>query len=106
MMRRCLLLALLLAGCAAKVGDPCETSTDCGRDLQCDLSQTDGYCTVTPCLVNECPDEAVCVTFPDNQPYCVARCEADGDCRDGYVCVKDYPQADAPFCGLVHFVER
>ena len=100
------LLTLFGVGCAAQVGDACETSTDCGRDLQCDLSQVDGYCTITPCIVNECPDEAVCVTFPDSQPYCVARCDGSDDCRDGYVCVKDYPQADAPFCGQAHFVER
>jgi hypothetical protein len=86
----------LLGGCAAKVGDACETSTDCGTQLSCETSQTDGYCTITPCEVNGCPDEAVCIVFPDDSTFCMARCDAAADCRDGYVCVDNF--GDAPFC--------
>ena len=87
---------LMAAGCAAQVGDACEPNNDCGRELSCDLSQTAGYCTVSPCAKNECPTEAVCIAFDDGTSHCMARCESTGDCRDEYVCVDNY--GDAPFC--------
>lgn len=90
------ILLTLLAGCAAKVGDKCETNTDCGVELSCDLSQPDGYCTASPCQANECPEEAACITFNDQSTFCMARCDDDSDCRSGYVCVTDY--GDVAFC--------
>ena len=94
---------LLGLGCTAEVGDECSTNTDCGTELFCDSSMAGGYCTRTPCEPNECPEEAVCIRFDDNSTYCMRRCEADGDCRDGYVCVSNF--GDAPFCSQVQYTE-
>ena len=97
MTRLTLIIALLtLVGCAAKVGDACETNTECGIELSCDLSQPDGYCTASPCQPNECPDESACIAFPDRSAFCMLRCEEDDDCRSGYVCVGNY--GDVAFC--------
>ena len=104
MMARFALLALLAAGCAAQIGDACESSVDCGRGLQCDLSQPEGYCTATPCDVNDCPTEAACIRFLDDSTWCMARCEEDGDCRDGYVCVRNF--GDTAFCNSQPFTAK
>ncbi len=113
-------LALLLAfasggasACTAMVGDACETQQDCGQELYCEQSLTDGYCTLRDCDVDGCPDEGVCVTFyqvyPDDADgtegavapssylsYCMLACDSESDCRAGYRCVKDY--GAHPFC--------
>ncbi len=91
-----LVVLLLLGGCTALVGDACESDTDCGQALRCDQSQPGGYCTVTSCTVNECPEEAACIQFQDDSRYCMLRCEESSDCRDGYVCVADF--GDSAFC--------
>lgn len=62
----------------------------------CDTSQPGGYCTVTPCETNSCPEEAVCIEFPDRSHYCMFRCESGSDCRGDYQCVTNY--GDRPFC--------
>lgn len=98
-------LCALLGGCAAKIGDSCSYDIDCSRtasDRRCDKAQPGGYCTTFGCNANACPDEAVCVlynaavpgcTYDDRDParvgrsFCMASCEDNDDCRDGYVCV-------------------
>jgi len=98
-----LLGGLFFFGCAAEVGDECSTNTDCGTELFCDSSMAGGYCTRSPCETNQCPEEAVCIRFDDNSTYCMKRCDSDGDCRGGYVCVREF--GDAPFCNQVQYTE-
>lgn len=102
-------LALVaLAGCKAKIGDPCTVSTNCsltGTRI-CDLShRTDGNgnpspsgsgeCTVESCGVDNCPKEAECVKVygsdfltvacdPDREDRVVARPQSCGvdECPD------------------------
>ena len=98
------LLICLLAACAPTVGDECQTNVDCGTELTCDASQPDGYCTLQGCNTNECPDEGVCIRFPDDSSYCMKRCDSSGDCRDDYICVKNY--GDAPFCNAAEYTAQ
>jgi hypothetical protein len=104
-------LVLLVASCCAgglgcgqpQVGDSCATNSDCvGSQDQvpapvCDTAQLGGYCTVTSCTPNSCPDNAACVFFDTagtTCPYppatgsseCMRVCKSGSDCRDGYVC--------------------
>jgi hypothetical protein len=106
----------ILAGfvaCTPEIGDKCQVSTDCSirGDRLCDISQPGGYCTQLNCSRNSCPDEASCVLFNSAVPgcgyddrsgpfgsrvarsFCMAKCESNGDCRDGYVCAdpRTYP---------------
>jgi len=102
------LLALggALSGCTPKIGDECASSIDCSQQGErlCDTTQKDGYCTIFNCEPDTCPeDEAVCVAFDFRldqacqgandtdwarfgRTFCMAVCEDDGDCRDGYEC--------------------
>lgn len=96
-------LSLLLAHCAKHVGDACTTSTDCSinGDRQCDLSSSDGYCTVQNCDPSTCPTEAVCVAFNAHAPrltrrFCMYGCTQDSDCRTGYRC---QTPSDRAMCG-------
>lgn len=91
-----LLLAPLTSACTAVVGDSCETQTDCGASMFCERSMPDGYCTLQDCETRGCPDEGVCIVFDPDTSYCMAACAKNGDCRDGYVCVKDF--GAHPFC--------
>lgn len=95
-----------LAGCTPTIGDKCQVSTDCSirGDRQCDVSQPGGYCTQLNCRGNSCSDEASCVLFGSAVPgcnyddrsgpfgsrvarsFCMAKCETNSDCRDGYTC--------------------
>ncbi len=92
-----------LSGCSRKIGDPCTISADCGltSNRQCDTSQLGGYCTQIGCTANGCPGEAACFlfgprirgcTYDDRETartsrsFCMLSCDADNDCRDGYVC--------------------
>lgn len=99
-----LAFGLALASCAAQVGDSCTTNADCGSGRICDRSQPDGYCTQAACDRIDCPDEAVCVDFGNQTRYCMQKCGAFAFCRDGYVCVLDFPKPDdpeaaySPFC--------
>jgi len=98
--------AFILAGCTPGIGDRCTLSTDCsvqGNRL-CDTSQPNGYCTLTPCTANSCPDNAACVEIGASVPgcayddyaapsrvgtsMCLKTCNSDSDCRqsDGYSC--------------------
>lgn len=94
-LRRCLAAALLLvllalSGCSATVGDACEAHSDCGATMFCERSLPGGYCTRKDCEVNGCPDGGVCIVFEYDVSYCMADCADNGDCRDGYECVKDF----------------
>lgn len=99
------LLAVLLAApsCKKVIGDSCSQSTDCSLqgDRVCDLTQRDGYCTIDACDPGTCPDNAVCVAFNANSQrltrrFCMAPCNNDGDCRDGYRCF--VPTASQAMC--------
>lgn len=85
-----LLSFMALGACAPIVGDACETQSDCGRSLFCERSMPDGYCTLKNCEDEGCPDEGVCIRFSADVSWCMAPCSANGDCRDGYTCVKDF----------------
>ena len=92
------LLSLLptLPGCGAEVGDECSTNVECGRGRACDRSSDDGYCTVTPCEANTCPENSVCVEFKNRVTYCMALCDSNGDCRKNYHC--DEETGPTGFC--------
>ena len=97
--RLCLVLCtfgLSSIACTAIVGDACLIDADCGAGLICDASQPEGYCTRANCAEQECPDEALCVTYDADTSYCVLPCTSAGDCRDGYLCVDDFGLH--PFC--------
>lgn len=101
-----LLLGATVAGCTPEIGDKCQVSTDCSvrGDRLCDTSQPGGYCTQLNCGGNGCADDGSCVLFDSAIPgcgyddragafgsrvarsFCMAMCESNGDCRDGYVC--------------------
>jgi hypothetical protein len=108
-LQQLLLLATLLAlaiGCKPEIGDDCQLSTDCSAqgDRLCDITAPGGYCTVFNCEPNSCPeDESLCLQFgsqrspvdacqdaqsssPYARAFCMATCEENGDCRDGYEC--------------------
>ncbi len=97
MMRRAtisLLVILALTGCRFHVGDSCGSSIDCSRtgELQCDLSQPGGYCTVFACDADTCP-EGACVEWrfiPSRtaDTWCMKTCDDTRDCRRSeYSCV-------------------
>ena len=87
------LFALCASACAPRLGDGCDTSTDCSATGSriCDTAQPGGYCTIANCKPGDCGDEGVCVRFRPSEPrlsvsYCMAKCKR-GDCeRDAYVC--------------------
>lgn len=118
------LAASVVAGCAPRIGDGCQNSTNCSinGDRLCDTSQPGGNCTVFDCQPDRCPDDAVCVRFnpvPARRAIvaCMRRCSTDGDCRsgDGYRCtgvaeldsadltteIVDVNRPDARFCVAV-----
>lgn len=91
-----LALAPLAIGCGAQVGDECEVQTDCGAGLICEQSLPGGYCTLTDCERDGCPEEGVCIRFATNVSYCMLQCDSSDDCRDGYRCVDDF--GSTAFC--------
>lgn len=89
------LCACAAIGCAPRIGDGCQNSTNCSinGDRLCDTSQPGGACIVLDCQPDRCPDDAVCVRFnpiPARRAIvgCMRRCTSDVDCRtgDGYQC--------------------
>ncbi|MEE2787171.1 MAG: hypothetical protein VX589_07510 [Myxococcota bacterium] len=82
----CMFLMSLMLACSTEVGDACSSDTDCGRGRICDLASRGGYCTVTPCSANSCPENSVCVEFENEETFCMALCESTKDCRNGYRC--------------------
>lgn len=84
---------MLPSACKKVIGDSCTLNSDCSinADRICDLSMAGGYCTIPGCEPGSCPDNGVCVYFDAQSPrlrrrYCLAGCDADSDCRSGYVC--------------------
>jgi hypothetical protein len=59
------LVVLMAAGCGSQIGDSCIVNTDCALDgtRTCDITQTDGYCTIIGCDYDTCPGEAACIRF-------------------------------------------
>lgn len=92
-------LFAVLCGCSPSIGDECEAGSDCpsGVGAICDNTVEGGYCTVADCQPGSCPEESVCVTFDRDTRFCMAVCEADGDCRDGYTCRNDNNFEGEPF---------
>jgi len=93
---------LLLAGaCGRAIGDDCTTDSQCPTGAYCDKTMPSGMCVKGPCRVGlgDCPEESVCVEFKNGETYCMASCDDDGDCRDGYVCVTTVGLY--PFCSVV-----
>jgi len=84
------LACLLLPACAREIGDDCGTNADCGTGRFCDTSQPGGYCTLTPCRPDTCPNEALCVEFTADDTYCMRKCIADDECRMDYRCILGY----------------
>jgi len=78
-----------VTACSTNVGDECTASVECGPGRSCDKASRGGYCTVSPCSPNSCPNNSVCVRFENDQTFCMALCSAQDDCRDGYDCVED-----------------
>ena len=105
--RRSLLTALSMiafsVGCKGDIGSECITNAQCQSGQTCDLISVGGYCTITPCTIGDCPDESVCVTFENEDRYCMASCESDDDCREGYRCDDDL--GPAPFCRQIATTE-
>ena len=83
-------------GCSNEIGEACQSSTQCGIGRICDLNSKDGYCTISPCSFESCPQDSICVEFKDRQTFCMALCETSEECRDGYTCDQEY--GVAPFC--------
>jgi hypothetical protein len=95
-----LLVGAWSLGCSPEIGDACTSSSKCSAkgDRLCDSTQPDGYCTVFNCEPGGCPDEAICVAFNETscanvarsgritRTFCMAGCDDNGDCRDGYYC--------------------
>jgi hypothetical protein len=118
------LLMALAAGCKPKIGDDCKLSTDCSAagDRLCDITAPGGYCTVYNCEPGACPeDESLCVEFgaqrspieacrdlqspsPYARTFCMATCESDADCREGYDCAD--LSRDNPWDALLIDVDR
>lgn len=73
------------------LGEPCRWNIDCASGL-CfpaadggDLTGwTGGACTAA-CDEQACPPDAACVTLSIGD-FCMPGCDADADCREGYVC--------------------
>ena len=102
-------------GCGPEIGDNCDNSLDCAVDGSrfCDFTQPDGYCLIPGCRADECPEEAVCVSFGEGEQartFCMRFCASSDDCRGGYLCldpmldpsdqmsiIDDAPQGDR-FC--------
>jgi len=91
----CLCLASA-AACTPELGDDCSNSLNCSSQSsrECDRTQPGGYCTISPCERDTCPEEATCVKFRPSQErlsvtYCMRKCGQDNDCRDdeGYRCL-------------------
>jgi hypothetical protein len=93
-----LLLALGAGGCGAAIGDSCSTDSQCPAGSYCDRTMPDGYCTRMNCRFGDCPEGSVCVEFPNQESYCMDRCQDDGDCRDKYSCIESIGLC--PFCSV------
>ncbi len=91
-------LAMVAFGCAPVIGDACERHTEGGAGLMCDAATPGGYCTISPCRVGDCPEEAVCIDFQSEQTFCMRRCDQNQGCREGLTCREDI--GEIAFCGV------
>lgn len=87
---------LALSGCGKSIGDDCGSDIECGTGRLCDRSSKGGYCTVSPCKPDSCPDDSACVEFDDGTTWCMAVCSSKDDCRGGYFC--DEETAAVGYC--------
>jgi hypothetical protein len=114
------LVASMAVACTPEIGDDCSNSLNCSSQSsrECDRTQPGGYCTISPCERDTCPEEATCVKFRPSQErlsvtYCMRKCGDDNDCRegDGYRCLtakgfsgcfeaETLDGADKRFCAL------
>ena len=81
-----ILLSALLLSCKGEIGDECVTDAQCSPGQSCDLISEGGYCTIAECREGECPEGSVCVSFENNDQYCMASCTSNDDCRENYYC--------------------
>ena len=83
-----LLCGLLAPGCTSQVGDTSQSSQECNTQdgAICDVSVPAGYCTVSPCVPNGCPEESVCVRFDEETSYCMKVCLSNQECREDHEC--------------------
>ncbi len=70
-------------------GQPCNTDIQCkggvcAKDAE---GYPSGYCTTLNCGNDSECNGGVCINAPS--PVCKAECDADTDCRDGYVCLNN-----------------
>ena len=91
-----LVITLLLLSCKGDIGDECVTDTQCRAGQTCDLISDGGYCTIPDCRDDECPESSVCITFENDDKYCMAKCSTNDDCRDGYYCEQEV--GNTSFC--------
>lgn len=104
MFRWYIILVVLVVGggCGPEIGDACSDPLDCSTDGSrfCDDTQPDGYCLIPSCRADECPEEAVCVRFSENdergRTFCLRHCASNSDCRGGYECILDDSIGDLP----------
>ncbi|MFH2005320.1 MAG: hypothetical protein ABI333_01920, partial [bacterium] len=81
------LITLFLTGCeegaqvSPDLGRACEDATECQGDLVCLTDFPNGYCS------EACTENADCERGVCRSETCLALCEGDNDCRDGYSCV-------------------
>lgn len=85
-------------GCSKAIGDDCGTNADCPTGSYCDKTMPGGMCTIANCRPDDCPDDSVCIEFPNQERYCMARCGSDGDCRSDYQCITEL--GDDAFCSV------
>ena len=80
-------------GGSTPVGGACATNADCeGIPAYCIDQWPGGYCIYGDCAA--CPEGAACVRDRDFSA-CMATCQSNTDCRDGYICIN---YAGASFC--------
>ena len=84
------------SSCKGDIGDECVTDAQCQSGQTCDLISEGGYCTLPDCREGECPNGSVCITFENDDRYCMANCSQNSDCRDEYFC--DRELGPEPFC--------
>lgn len=75
-----------LLGCKGDIGDECIADAQCQAGQVCDTISEGGYCTLADCRDDECPQGSICVTFENDDRYCMATCSSSGDCREEYYC--------------------
>lgn len=86
----CSLALVALSGCFyTTLGAPCGTTDQCQAGQEC-LTAPEGFCSrgcTEAGQTRDCPNDSICTNFGGDQLVCSDRCNVDGDCRDGYVCL-------------------